>query len=85
MEQLITIIILLFIINVLAAFRFALFSRMNRKMVIFSLIMMNVAFGVIYVIQRIGLKHFNKPILIAICIIIPAIMLVVYYRNHENK
>lgn len=82
MEQVITLIVVWFIVNVLAAFRFALFSNMNKKMVVFSLIMMNLILVGIYIIYRIGFENVNKSVLIAIVVIIAVFF---YYKQHDDK
>lgn len=60
MEQVITLIVVWFIVNVLAVFRFAVFSNMNKKMIIFSLIMMNLILGGVYIIYRVGIENVNR-------------------------
>jgi|GEM_PF-2173370 len=85
MENVITFIVVWLILNVIAAFRFALFSNMNKKMVIFSLIMVNLILGGIYIVYQVGLETINKSSLIVIGVVVAAFMFFVYYKHPDEK
>ena len=85
MAQTFTIIFVWIIANILAVLRFAVFSGMNKKMVIFSLIMVNLILGGIYTVYRVGIENVNKSSLIVVVVIVSAFMLFVYYKHHTRK
>jgi len=85
LEKVITFIVVWAIANVIAAFRFALFSNMNKKMVIFSLIMVNLILGGIYIVYQVGLETINKSSLIVIGVVVAAFMFFVYYKYDNEK
>lgn len=85
MDQTFTIIFVWIIANFLAVFRFVMFSGMNKKIVIFTLIMINLILGGIYTVYQVGIENVNKSSLIVIAVIVSVVMLFVYYKHHTRK